>query len=111
MREKKLSFEEGLGQADYGKYPDAEVRTPRGVFTRKLHKLCAQLDTKGPQTREENGMCQGVDVPGTEPFAQGADGAFVPESQLAPPAASGAPAPVPSGAPAPAGSAPAPAAS
>lgn len=39
--------------------------------------------SKGPQTREINGTCSGVSVPGTEPFTIGPDGSFVPESALA----------------------------
>ena len=43
--------------------------------------------TRGPQTREVNGACQGVDQPGTTPFVIGPDGqSFVPSDQAQAPA-------------------------
>lgn len=53
--------------------------------------------TNGPQARERGAACQGVDQPGTEPFALGPDGrTFVPQSSVPAPAPA-APSPSPSG--------------
>lgn len=43
-------YRQRVKPTNYGKYPDAEARTPRETFTAKLRKICAQLDAKGPQT-------------------------------------------------------------
>ena len=77
----------------------------------------ADAYTKGPQTREVDATCQGVDKPGTVPFVPGPDGtSFVPstEGTTVPGAGavpSGAPGSASPGAPAPAASAPQPSAS
>lgn len=68
--------------------------------------------TNGPQAREQGAQCAGVDVPGTAPFVQGADGAFVQEGSVLPSPTPAAPTPAaPAPAPAPAGTPPAPSAS